>query len=84
MQVNVGSLYEAEQRPTYRIIRQYILEKYGIKAFPIDIACVKEKYGLIERTHWVENPRFERCPPEKETPIIEALKHFGIIPDEEG
>ncbi len=79
MQVNARSLYTVKKRITYKDIRAYVLEKYGIKISSMDIACTKEKCGLIKRTHRVENPRIEHCPPKKEVLVVEALKHFGIL-----
>ncbi len=86
MQVDMESLRKTEERITYRVIRDYVFQKYGIKTYSTDIACVKEKYGLLERKHraGTKKPRIEHCPLEKEALIVEALKHFGIIPDDEG
>ena len=80
------SLYKVEKPITYQVISDYIWEKYGIKVHSMDIACAKEKHGLLERTHrtGTKNPRNEHCPPAKEAMIVEALKHFGIMQDEEG
>ena len=80
------SLCKTEERVTYSVIRDYVLDKYGIKVYSTDIVCVKEKYGLVERKHraGTKKPRIEHCPPAKEVLIVEALKHFRIMQDEEG
>lgn len=80
----VQKTHKGVGKATYEDIIAYVLEKHGIRVSTINIACVKEKYGLLVRRHWVENPKAERCPPYKEAPIADALRHFGIIPDEEG
>jgi hypothetical protein len=47
------------------------------------IAQVKQKCGIIEREYYnkakSEETKQPKCPPEKETAIIEALKYFQII-----
>ena len=82
--VFVQKTHKGTGKATYDDIIAYVLEKHGIRVSTINIACIKEKYGLLVRRHWVEKPKAERCPPYKEAPIADALRHFGIIPDEEG
>ena len=82
--IYVQKTHKGTGKATYDDIIAYVLEKHGIRVSTINIACVKEKYGLLVRRHWVENPKAEQCPPYKVAPIADALKHFGIIPDEEG
>lgn len=86
MGVDMESLYKVEKPITYQVIRDYVLDKYGIKVYSTDIVCIKEKYGLVERKHraGTKNPRIEHCPPPKEVLIVEALKHFRIMQNEEG
>lgn len=37
---------------TYREIKKYVLDKYGLKVSSLYIAQVKRKYGLIERENY--------------------------------
>ncbi len=88
MEVNTPSLYinkkhKGTEKATYKDIMDYVLKKHGLRVSAINIACVKEKCGLLIRRHWVENPKAARCPAAKEALIIEALKYFGIITDDE-
>lgn len=76
-------LTAAEIKATYEEIKAYVRENYGFKVTTLNIAQVKRKCGIIERENYnkpkSENARQPQCPPEKETAIKEALKHFGII-----
>ena len=68
---------------TYGQIKDYVLERSGLKVSSLYIAQVKQKYGIIERENYnktkSENVKQPQCPPEKEKAITEALKHFGMI-----
>ena len=68
---------------TYGEIKQYVLDKYGLKVSSLYIAQVKRKHGLIERENYniskKENQRVPNCPEEKEKAIEDALKWFGMI-----
>ena len=68
---------------TYGQIKDYVLERSGLKVSSLYIAQVKQKHGIIERENYnkpkSENAKQPQCPPEKEKAITEALKHFGII-----
>ena len=68
---------------TYRLMQDYIVEKYGFKVHTAYIAEVKRKLGLpmYDAPNAVEelkNPR-KHPTPEKEAAIMDALTHFGII-----
>jgi len=82
--IYVQKTHKGTGKATYEDIIAYVLEKHGIRVSTINIACVKKKYGLLVRRHWVENPKAEQCPLYKVAPIADALRHFGIIKDEEG
>ena len=68
---------------TYRLMQDYIEEKYGFKVHTAYIAEGKRKLGLpmYDAPNAVEelkNPR-KHPTPEKEAAIMDALTHFGII-----
>ena len=68
---------------TYGQIKDYVLERSGLKVSSLYIAQVKQKCGIIERENYnkpkSENANQPQCPLEKERAITEALKHFGMI-----
>mgnify|MGYP001089722380 FL=1 len=70
-------------RATYGQIKDYVLERSGLKVSSLYIAQVKQKHGIIERENYnkpkSEDARQPQCPPEKERAITEALKHFGML-----
>ena len=73
----------AEKKATYEEIKAYVLENAGLKVSDLYIAQIKQKYGIIERKNYNkpknEDAKQPKCPLEKETAIVEALKHFGMI-----
>ena len=73
----------AESKATYDQIRDYVWEHYQLKVSNLYIAQVKQKHGIIERENYHkaknENAKHPKCPKEKETAIVEALKHFQMI-----
>ena len=68
---------------TYGQIKEYVLERSGLKVSSLYIAQVKQKCGIIKRENYnkpkSDDARQPQCPPEKEKAIKEALKHFGMI-----
>ena len=76
-------LTAAEKKATYDEIKAYVLEHSGLKVSSLYIAQVKQKCGIIERENYnkpkSEDAKQPQCPPDKEKPIKEALKHFGMI-----
>ena len=76
-------LTAAEKKATYDEIKAYVLEYSGLKVSSLYIAQVKQKCGIIERENYnkpkSEDAKQPQCPPDKEKPIKEALKHFGMI-----
>lgn len=76
-------LTAAEAKATYSEIKEYVLEKFGLKVSSLYIAQIKEKYGIIERENYnlpkTEGNRVPKCPKEKEDAIVDALKHFKMI-----
>lgn len=77
-------LTAAESKATYDKIKAYVLEKFGLKVSQLYIAQIKRKCGIIERKNYnqskKEDAKVPKCPPEKEAAIIDALRHFQMIP----
>ena len=68
---------------TYEQIKEYVLEKHGLKVSSLYISQVKRKCGLDVGQNYnlskKEDAKVPQCPPEKEAAIMEALKHFQMI-----
>ena len=77
-------LTAAESKATYDEIKAYVLEKFGFKVSQLYIAQIKRKCGIIDRKNYnqskKEDAKVPKCPPEKEAAIMDALKHFQMIP----
>ena len=72
----------AETKATYQEIKDYVLEKFGLKVSTLYISQVKTKCGIIERENYnkgKEGHRVPQCPKEKEDAIMDALRHFRMI-----
>lgn len=73
----------AEKEATYQEIKDYILEKHGVKVSALYIAQIKEKMGIKERKNYNlpknADARQPQCPKDKEKLIVEALKCFQMI-----
>ncbi len=72
----------AETKATYQEIKDYVLDKHGLKVSSLYISQVKAKCGIIERENYnkgKEGHRVPKCPKEKEEAIMDALKHFNMI-----
>lgn len=75
-------LTKAESKATYAEIKQYVLDKFGLKVSQLYIAQVKRKHGIIERTNYNTGEgkaKVPQVPLEKEKAIEDALKHFKMI-----
>jgi len=75
-------LTKAEAKATYAEIKQYVLDKFGMKVSQLYIAQVKREFGLIERINYNVGEGKNKVPqvtPEKRDAIIEALKYFQMI-----
>lgn len=74
---------KAESHASYAMIKEYVMEKYGLKIHSLYIAQIKRKFGLIERQNYniskKESQRVPTCPKDKEKCIVAALKHFKEI-----
>ena len=75
--------YQPAPRVTYKMIQEYIEEKYGFKVHTAYIAEVKRNLGLpmYDAPNMVEELKQLRRHPtaEKVEAIKDALKHFGVI-----
>ncbi|MBQ8028086.1 MAG: 23S rRNA (uracil(1939)-C(5))-methyltransferase RlmD [Clostridia bacterium] len=72
----------AETKATYQEIKDYVLDKHGLKVSSLYISQVKAKCGIIERECYNKGEgksRVPQCPKEKENAIMDALKHFRMI-----
>ena len=76
-------LTAAESKATYDEIKEYVLEKHGLKVSSLYISQVKRKCGLDVGQNYnlskKEDAKVPQCPPEKEAAIMEALKYFQMI-----
>lgn len=81
--MNEMDLTAAERKATCQKTKDYILEHTGMRVSSLYIAQVKQKCGIIERENYnkpkSEDAKQPQCPPEKETAIMEALRHFEMI-----
>ena len=75
--------YQPAPRVTYKMIQEYIEEKYGFKVHTAYIAEVKRNLGLpmYDAPNMVEELKQPRRHPtaEKVEEIKDTLKHFGVI-----
>ena len=76
-------LTSAEAKATYEEIREWVQEEYGFNVTRLNIAQVKQKYGIIERENYNKpkspDSRQPGCPEEKIKAIEEAMRHFQMI-----
>lgn len=75
---------ETNDKATYAEIQAYVQENFKLNVTTLQIAQVKRKLGITERTCYNkaknEDSRQPQCPAEKEHAITETLKHFGMVP----
>ena len=68
---------------SYRELKEWILQEYGVKVSSLYIAQMKDKCGIIERECYnkpkTEGNRVPKCPLEKEEIIMAAFKHFVMV-----
>lgn len=72
----------APERASYREIKEWIRQEFGVCVSSLYVAQVKRKHGIIERENYnkgEEGHRVPQCPPEKEKIIEKALRHFQMI-----
>ena len=75
--------YKPKERVTYKMIKEYIEAKYGLKVHTVYIAEVKRDLGLpmYDAPNAVEELKHPRKHPtaEKVEAIKDTLKYFGIV-----
>lgn len=71
------------QSPTYQDIKDYIMEKHGVKVHTAYIAQVKRKccLGMRKNYHLSKDEKYvaAQCPEDKEAYIREAIVHFAMM-----
>ncbi|MCR5488353.1 MAG: hypothetical protein K6F35_12650 [Lachnospiraceae bacterium] len=70
------------EKPTYRNIKKWVKDNYGLNVSNLYIAQVKNKAGLEKRENYrigSGEGRVPNCPPEKEEAIMDAFRHFSLI-----
>ena len=81
--VNVADLPKTPRTTaTYPEIKQYVLDKFGLKVSSLYIAQIKEKCGFEKRLNYNIGEGKSKeliCPPDKEKAILEAFRHFGML-----
>ncbi len=78
-----ADLTASEAKATYDQVKAYVLETFGLRVTSLQIAQTKRKLGLPTGEHYnlsqKEDQIIPNCPPEKESAIREALRHFRMI-----
>ena len=73
----------AETKATYQEIKEYVLKHRGLNVSNLYISQVKRKLGLEVGESYNKpkshDARIPVCPPNKESAIIDALKHFNMV-----
>lgn len=67
---------------TYLVIKDQILDQYGLKESSLYAAQIKDKCGIKEYeayNHGKGEHHVPNCPPKKEEAIRAAFKHFNMI-----
>lgn len=76
-------LTSAECKATYAQIKAYVKDHTGLTVSSLNIAQVKQKCGIIERSNYHKaksvDSRQPNCPLEKEQAILDAFLHFKMI-----
>lgn len=76
-------LTSAESKATYAELKQYVLDKYGLRVSSLNIAQIKAKCGIIKRENYNkaknEKVKQSNCTGEKENAIKNTFKHFQMI-----
>lgn len=82
MNLNELDLTLVESKAIYEEIKEYVLEKYGLKVSNLYISQVKRKCGLEVGPSYnslkKENAKQPQCLPEKKVAIMEVLEHFRM------
>jgi hypothetical protein len=70
------------QHATYQEIQKWVEQHHGFQLKTCWIAHCVELQGipLREAVHRRGTERLDPCPPDKRTAIIQAFRHFGMLP----
>jgi 23S rRNA (uracil1939-C5)-methyltransferase len=70
------------QQATYQEIQKWVEQHHGFQPKTGWIAHCKELQGvpLREAANRRGTERLDPCPPDKRTAIIQAFRHFGMVP----
>lgn len=83
IELNEMDLTSAESKATYTQIKEYVLEKFGLKVSTLYIAQIKKKCGIALRENYNKSKKekqiIPQCTLEKEEAIMDALRHFKMI-----
>ena len=75
--------YRCREKATYQQIKDYVLDKFGLKVSSLNIAQIKDKCGIKERKKYntakSESSAERKCTPEKEKAILDAFRYFAMI-----
>lgn len=86
LELDEEDITKVESKGTYENIKDYILDKYGLKVSMLYIAQIKRKCGLELGENYnkskKDNQVVPECPKEKEDAIMDTLKAFGMIVQE--
>ena len=81
-----GSKKVMVRKGTYQAIKAFVTERFGAKVSTLYIAQTKRKYGLDMGKAYNKpadtSVRVPKCTPEKEKMILEALKYYGLLPED--
>lgn len=76
-------LTPAESKATYAEIKDYVMEKFGLKVSNLYISQMKGKCGIKVGENYnlpkSEDSKQLHCPEKKEKAIKDALEHFGML-----
>ena len=66
------------RKATYKDICNWVMETYGVPIKNVDISRAKDRCGLARKMP--PGYRQSTMRPEREDMIIEAFRHFGMLP----
>ncbi len=83
MEVDMDSLYTEEEKATYKNIKEYVQNKYGVDVHTSYIAQVKRMCGLDMGVNYNkasdDGAKAQQCPSDKVEYIKDALSYFKLI-----
>lgn len=87
LDTNEFEITRAEAKATYKQIKEYILEKHGVKVHTQFIAEIKRECGISERINYNKSSKSEEeynkskrfCTEKNRQYILEAFEHFRMI-----